>query len=462
MNNDQKPASFVITLDDYIAEQQKSPEIADRLGGEEVQKSIGKTAEEFGLDPAALAIGIEYAILKKDMAVYLPELLRENLNIDPSTAIKVAKAAAEKIFPVFKNRLAEKEKYQELWVDIPKAPTRVDAPKGRETKGSAPVVAPTAKVAPDAPKSNFEKKAEAETVVEISKKQKERALAAPAAGGVEQSLNAKVKSIIMAANLTFADPSFAKRFETIISARIRDVRDESETKEMLARPDKVGGLSLAPEQIERVLELLRNAVAEFQSVYKKEEDKRREQFIREETEKDALRRGERDRREKEEREKLYARVTGVGPSITKASSAPRRAAILEQVRPAQLAASPATGRPKMDEVKFVPKVMGPTEELKVMSLSEFRRLSKDPKEAIEKIKDKIELLENEDFTKKVAGIKAWQDSGINNLYLQLLKEGLSKGVPVGSVVEEAIKAGKETLTKEEFSAIMELNRSLRF
>ena len=460
MNNEQRPASFLITLDDYIAQQQKAPEIADRLGSDDVQKAIGKIAEEFSLDPSALSVGVEYAILKKDMAVYLPNLLQENLNINLSLAVKVAKAAAEKVFPVFKTRLAEKEKYQGLWKDIVKAPLPMDAPKGREAKASLPVAAPTAAMAEDASKSNFEKRAAAESEVEITKKKRIAEAVAASVKSLDEALSLKTKSIIAQSNLTFADPNLQKRLEMIISARLRDVRDESETKEMLMRGDKVGGLGLNAEQTQRVLSLLSAATAEFQDAYKKEEEAKRASFLKEQMEKEALRKAQKERSEREEREKLYARLTSAGPTVKKL-----------EVKSSKLGEAPKlptpnsqlpTTRPKMDEVKFTPKVTGPVEELRVMTLTEFHRLSKDSKEAAAKIKDKIDLLGEEDFGKLVAGIKAWQESGVNKLYLELLKESLGRGVPVLSVIEEAAGAGKETLTKEEFNAIMELNKSLRF
>lgn len=466
----QKPASFIITLDDYIAVQQKEPAVADRLGSDEAQKVIGKIAEEFGLNPAALAYAVEYAILKKDLAVYLPDLLRENLNVDLEAAVKIAKVVAEKIFPFFKNRLAEKENYQELWKDIPKAPLERDIPKGREVKGSAPVIAPTAKSEPNAPKSDFEKRAKDEMEVEINKKKKEIEAAPAPIKSSEDPLALKVKAIVSSSNITFTDTALQRRLETIISARLRDIRDETETKEMLVRGEKVGGLGLNAEQTERVLTLLGLAVREFTAEYNKIEEVKRKEFIKGQLEKEALRKMERERRERAEREKLYARVTGVTPTI-KTIKKPTAVGQQQQVissRPTATGQIPdskfqiPTTKPRMEEIKFTPKIKGPVEELGTMVLEEFRRLSKDPKMAIEKIKDKLELLGEESFTKKTQGIAAWQESGVNKVYLNLLKESLNRGVAPIVVIEEYTQSAKPTLTKEEFTAIMELNRSLRF
>lgn len=462
----QKPASFIITLDDYIDAQQKEPAVADRLGSDDIQKVIGGLAKDFGLEPSALAYALEYAILKKDMAVYLPDLLKENLNVDSSLAVKVAQVAAEKIFPFFKNRLAEKEKYQELWKDLPKTPVQADLPKGREVKGAAPVPAPTAKNEPGTPKSNFEKRAKDEIEVEINKKKKEIEVAISPVKSGEDSLALKVKSIVSSSNIIFTDLTLQRRLETIISARLRDVRDESETKEMLLRGEKVGGLGLNVEQTERVLKLLAGAMSEFTAEYSKAEEIKRKEFIKGLLEKEALRRQERERKEREEREKLYARVTGVTPTkktIKKPTAdSQQQTAVGQNLQPTTYKLQAPIAKPRVEEIKFTPKIKGPVEELGAMVLEELRRMSKDPKVAIEKIKDKLELLGEEDFTKKMQGIAAWQGSAVNKAYLDLLKESLNRGVAPAALIEEYAKAAKPTLTKEEFDAIMELNRSLRF
>ncbi|MEA3249552.1 MAG: hypothetical protein U9Q03_04305 [Patescibacteria group bacterium] len=88
-------------------------------------------------------------------------------------------------------------------------------------------------------------------------------------------------------------------------------------------------------------------------------------------------------------------------------------------------------------------------------------MSKDPNEATLKIKDKIDLLENQSFSHKTAGIEAWRESPTNKLYLDILRQSL-EGIPVVDVIGKMEEAGKEVLTKVEFDSIMALNRTLRF
>jgi len=119
-------------------------------------------------------------------------------------------------------------------------------------------------------------------------------------------------------------------------------------------------------------------------------------------------------------------------------------------------------RPRLDDVKYVPKLVGPVEELREMTLIDWRRLGATPVMAASKVKEKISLLERQSFGQKIAGIKAWQESEVNKLYLEIGRESLAKGVSADQIISERVSAGKTTLTGDDYRAAMELNRSLRY
>jgi hypothetical protein len=122
---------------------------------------------------------------------------------------------------------------------------------------------------------------------------------------------------------------------------------------------------------------------------------------------------------------------------------------------------PSPDRKVVSDVKFTPKLVGPVEELRSLKIDDFRRLSKDPKEATLKINDKIDLLQEQSFETKTAGIKAWQESEVNKMYLELLKQSL-EGRPVVEIIKDKQSKNESVLSKPEFDAIMALNRKLRF
>ncbi|MDO9399412.1 MAG: hypothetical protein Q7T79_01870 [bacterium] len=117
---------------------------------------------------------------------------------------------------------------------------------------------------------------------------------------------------------------------------------------------------------------------------------------------------------------------------------------------------------KIEDIKFVPRIMSPIDELKYLDLVNFRRLGADAGKAVEKIKEKINLLEEEKYTKRLEGIKAWRSSFVNKLYLNMGQSGISANKSINVIIEERKKKKEDYLTISEFEAIMDLNKSLRF
>lgn len=119
-------------------------------------------------------------------------------------------------------------------------------------------------------------------------------------------------------------------------------------------------------------------------------------------------------------------------------------------------------RPTLDGIKVERRLFGPIEELENLTMIDFRRISADPTIAVNKIKEKIDLLEAEGFEKKMAGINAWHKSEVNKFYRLLGQASMADGLPIEKIISNRLFSGKPTLSIDEFHAIMELNRSLRY
>ncbi len=126
------------------------------------------------------------------------------------------------------------------------------------------------------------------------------------------------------------------------------------------------------------------------------------------------------------------------------------------------AVATSSRRVQMHDVRPVPKVMGPIEELKFLDPLNFRRLSKKPSEATAKIFAKIKLLEKDGYDKMIAGVQAWRKSPVNRLYLQLGQEAIKEGVFLKDIVNKHQKNKEEYLSMEEIEAIVTLNSKLIF
>lgn len=106
------------------------------------------------------------------------------------------------------------------------------------------------------------------------------------------------------------------------------------------------------------------------------------------------------------------------------------------------AAPVASTKKIIQDVKPVPKVMGPIEELQFLDLVNFRRLGKTAAESTAKIFSKIKLLEAEGYDKMIAGVRAWRQSPVNRLYLKMGREAIRQGVPLKDFVDFSEKIMK--------------------
>ncbi|PIR06714.1 MAG: hypothetical protein COV55_02625 [Candidatus Komeilibacteria bacterium CG11_big_fil_rev_8_21_14_0_20_36_20] len=110
----------------------------------------------------------------------------------------------------------------------------------------------------------------------------------------------------------------------------------------------------------------------------------------------------------------------------------------------------------------IPILTGPVQELHDFTLDNFRRLGNSAEERIDKILEKINVLEQDSITKKAQGIENWRKSEVYKTYLKLGVESMSKNEEVAALIRDYQKQGIETLSLEEFSAISDLNKLLRF
>ena len=138
---------------------------------------------------------------------------------------------------------------------------------------------------------------------------------------------------------------------------------------------------------------------------------------------------------------------GLSPKITK---------------PISLFDKTESGKIKMDDIKYRPRIFSPIEELKYMTLGNWRRISLQPNEVKEKIKIKINNLEKEGYDKKIAAIQAWKISPINQLYVDICRASLALGKSTKEILAEKRKVEPNYLTDEEFTVIIQLNQELKF
>jgi hypothetical protein len=242
--------------------------------------------------------------------------------------------------------------------------------------------------------------------------------------------------VVAPSEIVFASAELRTRFERALDARLRDVRDAYETRALLERPVAQGGLGLVGAELSRAMEAIERTAADAQATAPARVTRRSS----------PVRTGE----------DASPRFT---PLTDKKESLPPP--ITPRLSP-QSIQTPVGAKPRMDDVKAPSRLSGPLEELQTISLVAFRRLARDPNEAVMKIKDKIDLAEEHGYEKKIQAIQAWRSSPVHALYLSLSQEAMASGSSVARVAEARQVAGQETLTALELKAIGELNSTLRF
>jgi hypothetical protein len=160
--------------------------------------------------------------------------------------------------------------------------------------------------------------------------------------------------------------------------------------------------------------------------------------------------------------KIIAPVTPVAPVILKPIPPRPTPPPLKPIASSRPAFSTSISRPSMHDIKPMPRIMGPLEELQFLDLINFRRLGKTPEEITAKVFSKIKLLEADGYDKMVAGVKAWRQSPVNRLYLKMMQEAISRGLTIKDLAITAQKDNKNYLHWDEIEAILTMNSQLIF
>ena len=284
-----------------------------------------------------------------------------------------------------------------------------------------------------------------------------------------------VDQIIKDTGLILKEEVLKSRFKNIILSFIRNVRSSTEIVIALKRSSKIGGIGLEQEMIDKIMEILRKEDQQAQTVSlptKKIIDTEKAQALMKSPVKGLL------KIETKIRQPLVKKIKKVDTKKEKITEdieeaikrfQPKREEekILE-TKPASSIDSPVLNRNLVQPNKVMvesvsghPRIYGPSDELRSISLIDWRRWGAS-QEAISKIKEKINLLAEDSLVKKAEGIKAWKESEVNKLYLELGEESINKGKSVEETIKERQKEGRKTLSEEEFNAVVELNQNLRF
>ena len=308
-----------------------------------------------------------------------------------------------------------------------------------------------------------------------------------------------VEQIIKETGIELKDDLLKNRFKNIVLSFIRDVRSSTETIIVFKRPSKIGGMGIEQDMVDKIMSVLRKEGKQAQTVpvlTKKIISDERAKLLIKAPAKELL-------KVETKMPKIIAKAEIVSlpkkkikkPLIKKIEKIPaKEEKIVQDIEEAIKKFQPKSEKPSIQEklaetpktkmvpdakspifpkilkkpnktivesITSYPKIYGPSDELRSISLIDWRRWGTS-QEAILKIQEKINLLAEDSLIKKAEGIKAWKKSEINKLYLEIGEESINKGKSIEESINERQKEGRKTLTEEEFNAVVELNQKLRF
>lgn len=223
------------------------------------------------------------------------------------------------------------------------------------------------------------------------------------------------------------------RLVSAIRLRLHDVRDAVDTRQALVRSEAAGGVELPSTMADEVM-----------AAIDREWPHAHEALLVAPTDKLVL-------------PPLTTTPSRVEPSL--AAATPVSVTPVTRLPPGH---APMGHKPSMVDVRSRSAVVGPIDELRLMSLSELRRLSTDPKAATARVKQKIELLREQSHEYMMEGLNAWRDSGAYQAYLALARRGLIEHRSVVDIIHDDQAAGDVAMTEAEFMAILNMNRETRW
>ncbi len=465
--------------------------------GNEVAEAADQIGEKYALRDSSVLVPVVKRVLQgEDPSVIIPEALRE-AGIDPdrikAAAVDFTKLALKPI----DGDIGSLDAIIRVWGGDPEAPVvgldgeeeGVEAeaepePVPEPPKPTSASIAPSAlKPAPirrPPPSPALVRGADMLAPEDAAELVRHAAKAETAkAGARPMSPEPAVQAIVSAAGL--ADAESQKRLANIVSARLKEVRDAYATRAELEKPPASGGLGLTGRVLADLMEKIESAVYDA----KREADARAAKDKSAHVERGIARRDMGSSAREQEEQLLarrYAELTGKAPMKTVGAIGARPSLAMSaresvsradqnidksKVRQAIAAAAPptlrpATSRPRMEDVRPAHRLAGPVDELRLLTLEDFRRLSKDPKTAMAKVLDQAELLRSQGEDQWFAAVKAWRASPLNGWYVRAMQEALARGSDVRGLLAEKRAAGETVPSDAEVDALTQLNGRLRF
>ncbi|HLC99379.1 MAG TPA: hypothetical protein VJC11_00260, partial [Patescibacteria group bacterium] len=309
---------------------------------------------------------------------------------------------------------------------------------------------------PPASRSYFYFDVEDEKDVEVFKKH--AAVASSTPKEFTTAITKAADKVIASSLVRLPDDVSKKRLQSILMTRFRDIRDSLETKEMLARPSPLGGMGFDAVTIEKIMAF---AETEFDVIHGNVQEQRG--TSQEELRSTNPAEGEARHGRQEARESIGQVAPVEIQAVAKGDqkkTAPAGAINSQNIR-TERPVVVDTNRPKIAEVKPSSRLVGPLDEIEQMNLRDLRRFTQNPVGFIDRIKERMKLLEEESFEKRMSGLSAWRKSPLFQQYLEVIRTALERNVGIPEMIGSVNDPQSSFMNLSEWQTVNRLNRELR-
>ncbi|MEK7537606.1 MAG: hypothetical protein AAB619_01375, partial [Patescibacteria group bacterium] len=293
-----------------------------------------------------------------------------------------------------------------------------------------------------------------------------------------QDFDSLARTILTAQNLAFADELLSRRAVSIIKARLKNIRQTGATADLLTRDPKVGGLGLDPDIAAQVAAAAERSAGELKS-RGMVQTPATPQPPRPPVVPSVVQAPPPPLPPLRRDAPLAAPV--IPPNVTepprpsrpiiRPADIPSPATTPTTIpRPAPPPARPAatvmtgarlTDRPTVADVVRPTLALGPGEEMRSLTLLEFRRLGQGATEVARKLLDKFQHFQRESFTVWVEAVAGWRQSDVFQLYVSMGRDSLELGQPISQIIADRGRRGQPYLSEHEFTVVADLNRQLQ-
>jgi hypothetical protein len=280
--------------------------------------------------------------------------------------------------------------------------------------------------------------------------------------GLETDGERVTKELIRANNLTFSDEIYRRRLVALVNARLKDIRDFIETKEMLTRPNKVGGMGYDEVLADKMMGIIEEEATKMHGhpLPKVHEPKVVPPAAPIKPPMPEKIRPPQPRPLSPE--PVKPTVAPAPQPIVRRAPEPIRVHPTAPSIPSVIRPAFDTTRPKMEDIRRPPRVLSPVDEIRELSLNDFKRLGESAMARLNKLAEKIDLLQEESYAKKAEGIAAWRQSPVYRLYLEIGQQSMAQNKPVEEIIGQRSQLSQPNISFEEFQLIADFNKSLRF